>query len=316
MNDIYLHDQEMRRLYEDIVKIPSTEKKLQSLLNDKFDLVSSANELKKKLDLENEDVENLSKRSLANFFYQLFGKMDDKITKEKAEACEMAVKYKSAVEMLEVISAEVKKYKAQLDILQESEKRYKILFECKSDAIENSGSADGLRLIEIERKQIKSEQDSIEIDEAIHEGECSLEMLKAVMDNLNSAEGWGIVDTFFGGGLISAFAKHDHIDEAEECMKALQKQLGKFKTELADVSIASEFSVGLDGGWKMADILLDGLFVDFMVLSKIDDAIKNVTKLKSEIQSVIEKLNGLKIANQGEMENLKAEKNSIVKSYM
>ena len=46
---------------------------------------------------EQADVERLEARSLANFFYQVVGKMDEKLSKEKEEAYAAAVKYDAAV---------------------------------------------------------------------------------------------------------------------------------------------------------------------------------------------------------------------------
>lgn len=306
----------MRKLYEDIVCIPSVEGKLQSLLNDKSDLHKKVEDLQSALKAENADVENLSKQSLSNFFYHIIGKMDEKIIKEKAEACEMALKYQSAVAQLESVSQEVADYKAQLAVLNESETRYKILFEVKSDAIEKSESVDGIRLTKIEKQQIHSRQNIREIDQAIHEGECSLDITNAILEKLHSAHSWGVYDLFLNGGLLSFMVKHDRINEAEELLNSLQKQLGKFKTELADVSIASEFTIAIGGGWGFADFLLDGFLVDFFVLKKIDAAIENVRKLKNDILSVIEKLKQLSEETKAELENIKAEKNTIVKSHM
>uniref|UniRef100_UPI0040572F2D hypothetical protein n=1 Tax=Acetatifactor sp. TaxID=1872090 RepID=UPI0040572F2D len=67
------------------------------------DLTAKVTELEKRKQKEQTDVERLECGSLAAFFYNVIGKMDDKLTKEKQEAYEAAVKYDVAYRELQSV---------------------------------------------------------------------------------------------------------------------------------------------------------------------------------------------------------------------
>ena len=93
-----------------------------------------------------------------------------------------------------------------------------------------------------------------------------------------------------GGGLIADAAKHSHLDEAQEQVEKLQGALRRFKTELADVEIIADMQVNVDGFLRFADYFFDGLFADWTVMDRIDESISKVKHTKSELLSVIGKL--------------------------
>ena len=68
-----------------------------------------ADELRKALSKEQADVERLEGRSLAAFFYQVVGKMDEKLTKEQQEAYAAQAKYDAAARELEGIERDLKR---------------------------------------------------------------------------------------------------------------------------------------------------------------------------------------------------------------
>ena len=56
---------------------------------------------------EQEDVEKLEGKSLANYFYQVIGKLDDKLTEERRQAAAARVKLDAAERELEIGRAHV-----------------------------------------------------------------------------------------------------------------------------------------------------------------------------------------------------------------
>lgn len=55
-------------------------------------------------------------------------------------------------------------------------------------------------------------------------------------------------------------------------MEYLQSQLRAFRTELADVTISADFQVNIDGFLRFADYVFDGIFADWAVLDRINQA--------------------------------------------
>ena len=127
--------------------------------------------------------------------------------------------------------------------------------------------------------------------EAIAAGSDALNTAQAILDELGDAEGWATWD-LIGGGLISDLAKHSHLDSAQNNVALLQSQLRRFKTELADVgSSVSGLQVNIDGFMRFADYFFDGLFVDWMVLDRIQQSTDQVEETYVRIKGVLDWLN-------------------------
>ena len=73
-------------------------------------------------------------------------------------------------------------------------------------------------------------------------------------------------------------------------METLQTQLRRFKTELADVTIDAEIRVTIDGFLRVADYFFDGIFADWAVLDQIQQSQEQVHQTKSQISSVLDRL--------------------------
>ena len=150
-----------------------------------------------------------------------------------------------------------------------------------------------------------------EIKEAVTAGSRALSTVKSILSSLDSAEGWGTWD-MFGGGLVSDLAKHSHLDEAQSKVLKLQGELRRFKTELADVTLQADMQVNVDGFLRFADYFFDGLFADWAVMSKIKKSQSSVTNTKSQIESVLSKLQSMETATEGEIGKLEGEKEVLV----
>ena len=73
---------------------------------------------------EQEDVEKLEGRSLANYFYQVIGKLDDKLTEERRQAAAARVKLDAAERELAAVDAEIQEIQSQLSALYGCENAY------------------------------------------------------------------------------------------------------------------------------------------------------------------------------------------------
>lgn len=239
---------------------------------------------------EQEDVEKLEGRSLANYFYQLFGKLDEKLDKERREASAAKVKLDAAERELVAVDSEIQEIQTQLQKLYGCEEAYSAALEDKRNTVKSSGSPVATQILDIEVKIALLEVQKNEIQEAISAGRSALGTADSVLSELEDADGWNTWDMLGGGGIITHMAKHSHLDEAQEKVEQLQGKLRRFKTELADINIHADMQVSIDGFLRFADYFFDGLFADWAVGDKISESQSSVQKVKGQISSALSKL--------------------------
>ena len=269
-------------------------------------------ELKSNMLEEQADVDRLEGRSLTAFFYNVIGKMDEKLDKEREEAYAARVKYDAAVRELEGVENDLSRYEFEQSTLRGCESKYESVLKKKADEIKASGSPKGEEILKLEERSTFLESQRKELQEAISAGNKALSITEQVLSKLDSAEGWGTWD-LLGGGLISDLAKHSSLDEAQEAIELLQSQLRSFKTELSDVTIQADIQVNVEGFLRFADYFFDGLFADWEVLDKINDSRKQVENTKRHIEEVLSNLKVMMCSAEKEQEEIRDALNALVR---
>ena len=149
--------------------------------------------------------------------------------------------------------------------------------------------------------------------EASAAGQSALATADEILESLSSAEGWGTWD-LIGGGLIADLAKHSKLDEAQAAVEYLQSQLRAFRTELADVTISADFQVNIDGFLRFADYVFDGIFADWAVLDRINQAQAQVEAPRAQICAVLDRLGQMTDQAERERAGLRQEIEGLVSS--
>ena len=255
---------------------------------------------------EQEDVEKLEGRSLANYFYQLFGKLDEKLSEERREASAAKVKLDAAERELAAVDCEIEEIQSQLQELYGCEQAYTAALEAKRNAVKTSGTPTAAQILELEEKIAFLESQKKEIREAISAGHSAMGTADSVLSELEDADGWNTWDMLGGGGIITHMAKHSHLDEAQEKVEQLQSKLRRFKTELADIDIHADMQVSIDGFLRFADYFFDGLFADWAVGDKISESQSSVQKVKGQISSALSKLERMEKDADAQIHSLEA----------
>lgn len=286
------YDEKLRELHEKM----SRQKQLDAMLTDLYD---QQRQLKPKVEelailkaSEQADVDKLEGRTLAAFFYEILGKKNDKLTKEKREALEAAVKYDAAARELAAVESDILRYRSELQSLKGCEAEYARLIQEKSDIIKNSGRPEAAEILRTEERIAQAKSQLQEIGEAISAGKSALRCANNVMNSLDSAEGWGTWD-MLGGGLLSDMAKYSHLDDAQASIEQLQVQLRRFKTELADVTIQANFSIQVGEFLRFADYFFDNIFTDWAVMDRISQAKRQVSDTQYQLNNVLNRLNSM-----------------------
>ena len=274
------YDSELQRLQQEIMEKQRTDAKLSDLFLQQSDLEKRTEELQKTMQKEQGDVDRLNKRSITAFFYRTTGKMDEKLTKEEAEAYAAAVKYKAAESELRTVNEE----------------------------IEYCGNSEAERILQIEEALAFHGNQQREIEEAINAGNCAFRIAQKILEDLDSAKKWSTVD-LLGGNLIADMAKHDKINKVQDRIQDLQNALRGFRTELADVTerISGDLYVEIGDFLHFADYFFDGLFADWMVYDRINDSWNRTHQTCEQIQRVLEQLGRMEEEICNKQESLKKE---------
>ena len=284
------YDEQLQRLQEQIARKRQLESQVSELRTQRTTLSDHVWELNGIQLQEQADVDKLEGRSLASFFYNVIGKMDEQLTKEREDAYAARVKYDAAARELAAVEDDLARFEAELSSLRNCEQQYEAVLKEKAEAVKAAGGTTAEEILTLEERLSFLKSQSRELREAISAGNSALNTTNHVLSSLDSAEGWGTWD-LFGGGLISDLAKYSHLDEAQGNIEHLQSQLRQFKTELADVKITADMQVNVDGFLRFADYFFDGLFADWAVLDQIHQSQSQVSSTKYQLENILTQLN-------------------------
>ena len=299
-------------LQQKAARKPSLEAKLLELLTQRREYDREVISLRLAFRKEQEDVEKLEGRSLANYFFQVVGKLDERKDQERREAYAAKVKLDAAERELAGIESDIAEIQTQLNEIRVAEAQYKEALEKKRAMLKASGTAAADQIIEFEQKIAALEAQKQEIKEAISAGYSARSTADRILSELESADGWNTWDMFGGGGIITHMAKHSHLDEAQDLVSDLQSKLRRFKTELADIQITANMQVNVDGFLRFADYFFDGLFADWAVGDKISQSMNSVSSTKSQISRTLDKLNSMEQAADRGIASLKQQLDELI----
>ena len=305
-------DRELLELRQKIVLKKQLEVKLNDLRGQRRIFDRKVIELRVEHRSEQGDVEKLEGRSLANYFYQVVGKLDDKLTEERKQAAAAKVKLDAALRELDAIEGDIRDIQAQLSDLYGCEKAYSAALEHKRERMKASDSPVGSELLEIEESIAFLESRKKEIREAQRAGDDALRTARSVLSELDDADSWNTWDMIGGGGIITHMAKHGHLDDAQNMVELLQGQLRDLKTELADINVQADMQVNVDGFLRFADYFFDGLFADWTVGDRISESQASVNAVVYQVENALDRLLKLEQRTDSEIKNLKAKIEELV----
>ncbi|MDG0792484.1 hypothetical protein OMP38_17575 [Cohnella ginsengisoli] len=264
---------------------------------------------------EQHDVERLRAASFSQFVLQLFGKLDEKLSKEEREAAEVKLKRDAAAAAVTALEREQADVIGKLVEVEHAERQCRDLLAKKEQWIRQYDGAtwQELEAISAEIGQLQSMK--IEFDEAIRAGLEVEGALGQAEEKLTSAKGWGTYD-MLGGGLIATAVKHGHIDEASVHIHHAEDALRRFGKELADLNESHDTSVPqVSGLLKFSDYFFDGLLADWAVQGRIDSSLESVRARNRDIGRLIGKLQGEKKQLEGRIAALNDRRQEIVETY-
>ncbi len=291
---------------------PALESKLSELQSQRRGYEREVISLRAAFRKEQEDVEKLEGRSLANYFFQVVGKLDEKLDQERLEAYAARVKLDAAERELAGIEADVQGIQSQISEIRVAEARYRDELEKKRAALKASGTPSADQILAFEQKLAALEAQKQEIKEAISAGYSARSTADRILSELESADGWNTWDMLGGGGIITHMAKHEHLDKAQDLVSDLQSKLRRFQTELADIRITANMQVNIDGFLRFADYFFDGLFADWAVGNRITQSVSSVSSTKTQISRTLDRLQDMEKAADREITDLKLQLDELI----
>ncbi|WP_341876568.1 hypothetical protein [Defluviitalea saccharophila] len=304
-------NEELKKAHEGMLYHQKLVSKLEDLRVQKSALVKKVEELRKRVEKEDLDVENLEGKSISHIFHTILGNLDKKLEKEREEALAVRLKYNQACMDLRNVEDNIARLELEEVKNRDWETIYQRVYNEKKENLIRSGAKAGEEILNLSQQITALRSYGKELKEAIEAGEDVLTHLEAASKSLNSAEGWGTWD-LIGGGFITDMAKHSRIDEAKVEVSKAQTKLSHFRSELADIKVISNLSIEISDFEKFADFFFDGLFADWHMQSKIKESLESVERAKNQVNHILIKLKSMEKENTDRINSLDEEINNLI----
>jgi hypothetical protein len=270
---------------------------------------------KNQLDKELQDVNDLENISIKSLFYKTLGSKEKQVEKERQEYLNAALHYKElnkGIELLEFEKTILSKKILRKDVLTE---QLNVLKEKREKEIYANNNHTTTKLKEIVLNLEKNSAKGRAVNDAISEGDKSLNQLNIVLKFLRKANDWGRWD-MYTKNKSAGYMKHQAIDKAIRNLTNTQHQLNKFSRELSNLGNQYyTFNLNISQFNKFLDFFFDNLISDWIVQKKIRTSLSNIENTYSKVQRLIIELKGKKvIIEQGRKELLNS-KNKLVLSF-
>ncbi|MBE6887844.1 MAG: hypothetical protein E7484_05445 [Ruminococcaceae bacterium] len=297
----------IKALYELVCEKKSIQLKLDELNKQKTQLNEKIVMLKSQYEKEQKDVDNLENNSLSKFFYNLTGKLDEKLDKETREMLTAKGIYDNAVFQLSNINTDIAKYEKRISELSGCEEQYEETVKLKLDELKGTDP----EIVKLQIELATCDNKLKEIREAVQAGNAAYTKAQEVSKELSKADNWALFD-IFGGGLIADMVKYDHMDKANILVNEMYSHMAAFKTELRDIDMSVRVDTSVDGLLMAADYFFDNIFTDAAVQNKIQNAKGQVNNIIFAINDALYNLNEMEKAEKEKSEQLNEKLNSYI----
>jgi chromosome segregation ATPase len=267
--------------------------------------------LMEQLESEQHDVEKLEGFSLANLLATLFGKKEEKLSKEKQELIAAQHRLEQAKKTKENIDAAILVLRNKMKDIGNVEEAYQQLLLQKEESIITSSSPLAAKVFGLSEKEGTLKAYIIELGEAISAGKRVEHALSDAIGSLEKAQNWGTWD-ILGGGMLADMGKHQNIDQAEAHIRHAQTCMRQFQKELLDVQGTAQLEVNVSGMLKFADFFFDGFIADFMVQGKINNSLDQTRSQLTKVKGILGKLKAQYGKKKRELEDVQKEKQELV----
>lgn len=261
---------------------------------------------------EQADVEKLEGYGLTGLFYTVLGAKESRLEKERQEYLAAKLKHEDCRRAIDDARREIERIQNELAGFQQAEAEYHRLIEEKETLLSRSGDSQSRELLGLAEQLADLESDRHELQEAVAAGEAALRALEQVRSELRSAENWGTWD-MLGGGILATMTKHSQIDAARRQAQAAQQLLRRFQEELADAEQRLHVSLqDISGLTVFADYFIDGLIADWVVQSKIQNALAACSSTIANVNAAFDECRRSLSEREKMIEQLRAQRQRLI----
>jgi len=240
------------------------------------------------LDKELKDIDELDRIGVKSLFYKTLGSKEEQLEKERQEYLDLSLQYNEYKKEVELMEYERELLSKKLNSIGELEKQISSLKERRKKEI----LADSNNPLKNEFEELVHQLDvnialQTEINEAIQEGEKSLEVLSKIFSFLRQAEDWGRWD-MYGDNRRAKYAKQQSVQRALRLLPSGQHQLNIFMRELKDLG-ENNIVIKLDTVHfnKFRDFFFDNLISDWIIQQRIRSTLSNVESTHSHVKRIL-----------------------------
>lgn len=260
---------------------------------------------------EQDEVDLLEKGGLRSLLLSLTGGKKGWLDKERLEALAVKCQYDQARSDLDYLENKLNDLIRERNELVCSPQKLEQLRAEKVELVTAMGGQRGARLAQVEEQLRELNRQRKELQEAISAGMTVKRLLSQIQDDLDGARSYGTWD-MLGGGVIATAAKHDWLDSAQSTIRAAQRALCDFRTELADVSNLQIPNIQIGSFATFMDYFFDGIFSDWFVQSGIKKAQDRVSEVHVNLAAVLRTLNTAAEELDKRLAPLKAERDELL----
>ncbi len=308
-------NQRMNQAAEQMARLEKLRRQAQSLEAEYRNASATAEQLRRQLAKEERDVTDLEGLSISGLFASMLGNKDERLQKERQEAVTAQLKFDEARVRQQQLAADLAEVQREIAGLQGVEAGYQSLLAEKERVMQHGSNQGASELFRLSEREQQVQWQLKELEEARKAGANAEMALQQVESSLNSAAGWGTWD-MLGGGLIATAMKHSRIDDARNQVHYAQQALARFHRELKDVQAHIQLpSVQLDGFTRFADFFFDGLLMDWVVQSRINESLRSIQNARGQVGQLLHWLGSRVTESHAELQRLQAERRRYVEGY-
>ena len=282
------YNEKLSELREKVARNGKAESMLYELRKQEAALAARVGELATQLQLEQADVDRIS-GGFRSIFYAVIGKKKEMLEKEQAEALAVSMKLDTAKKELENVQQEVFRLNWEVGSVRRYEREYQEVLMEKVETMKKM-SAYAEKIAELEEKKGFLQIQIRETNEAMAAGRSILGQLENIERSLDDAQTCAQWDLFTRKSIITHIAKWSYLDDAQMHAQKLEALVRRFKAELSDLSIQTDFALPGSDGLRFADWFFDGLIVDWTVLSRIQEAQGSLSPSRYQVQNLLGEL--------------------------
>lgn len=270
--------------------------------------------LEVKLEMEQEDVNKLTRMSLTNLFHTILRSKEEQLEMEQQQVLQATLELQKNKQLQEMENASIAEISEELSALRHATYEYQQLYAQQEQLFRQStNNNEAWQSLEQQITDAASLQQ--EVKEAIQAASKVLSALHNAEDYLKKAQNWGRWDMWGNGGIISSAVKHSHIDDANHSITTAQHYLKQLRSELKDINYVQAIELDIQSMLKGIDIWFDNIITDWIVQDKIVHAKQNVEQLINRINRLLQQLQEQFHTAQRNLEGYKQQQAALIENY-